>query len=93
LGLYVCPIVLLSDRPKRPKVATAQRASVGSTEASKSLLARVGFETMKEASVSRVTWNTVAAIPRYIDFRRHTCSTSLDIHDKRPGIDATGRPI
>src|SRR5262249_53596986 len=32
---------------------------------------------MKEASVSRVTWNTVAAFPRYIDFRRHQCSTSV----------------
>ena len=34
---------------------------------------------MKEASVSRVTWNPVAAVPRYSDFRRHPCSTSGSI--------------
>ena len=46
-----------------------------------------GVETMKEAPVSRVTWNSVAAIPRYIDFRRHTMFyVGLDIHDKRIAI-------
>jgi hypothetical protein len=42
-------------------------------------LERVGVETMKEAFVSRVTWNLEAAVPRYIDFRRQPCSTSVSI--------------
>ncbi len=32
-----------------------------------------GVETMKETPVSRVTWIFVAAVLRYIDFRRQPC--------------------
>ena len=34
---------------------------------------------MKEAPVSRITWNPVAAVPKSIDFRRQPCSTSVSI--------------
>ena len=37
---------------------------------------------MKEASVSRVTWNPVAAVPSSIDFRRQPCSASVSISDR-----------
>jgi hypothetical protein len=44
-----------------------------------SWLWRVGGETMKEALVRRITWNSVAAVPRSIGFRRQPCSTSVSI--------------
>jgi hypothetical protein len=49
------------------------------TEASNGRVARFGVETMKEAPVSRVTWDPVAAVPSSIDFGRHPCSTSVSI--------------
>jgi hypothetical protein len=51
----------------------------------------LGVETMKEAPVSRLTRKAVAAIPRYIDFRRQPCSTSgsipTTIKARRRGIE------
>jgi hypothetical protein len=38
-----------------------------------------GVETMKEASVSRVPWNPVVAVPSSIDFLRQPCSRSVSI--------------
>src|SRR5262249_26469696 len=51
-------------------VGCPRRASLGELPVSSRRVlpvASIGVETMKEASVSRVTWNTVAAVPRYID--------------------------
>jgi hypothetical protein len=44
----------------------------------------LGVETMKEAPVSRVTCNSVAAFPRYIDFRRQPCSSCTIAPSSRP---------
>ena len=54
-------------------------------------VARVGVETMKEAPVSRVTWNPVVAVSEVHRLQEATMFyVGLDIHDKRIAICVLG---